>query len=273
MRIYLAALIFFACLGTTWARDMASGSLYYNFSLYSLDQLGASITPCDAPARRDPNLEWMCGSYFGSHEVFIEQWEAIINSDIIRETYNIEAVSDWYYYNDANGVDFYAKTYRFGDEYFLASYDNPDTADDPTRVFLGVGDFIGQFANGADGVLQLEAAATAAPMDPTFTSSSVFKAPIDLIFTASRMQELPCNEETDALAIKCGLVEADALRLLLGMNMAFEEAGVVQSQGEWEAIDDGSAQAWFRSSDTVLRVEVVTITGNIHGVFFREFAE
>lgn len=273
MRIHVITLILLTWLGTSLARDMEAGSLYYNFSLYSLDQLGAPTTPCDESAQRDPNIEWICGSYFGSHEVFIEQWEAIINSDIIRATYNIEAASDWYYYNDANGVDFYAKTYRFGDEYYLVSYDNPDTADDPTRVFLGVGDVIGQFASGADGVLQLEAAATATRKDPPFTSSSAFNDPIDLIFTAARMEEVPCNEDTDALAIRCGLVEADALRFLVGINMAMEEAGVVQSQGEWEAVDDNSAQMWYRSSDTILRVEVMTITGNIHAAFFREFAE
>jgi hypothetical protein len=273
MRLKFAIIFLLACFSTALSRDMEPGSLYYNFSLYSLDTLGTTPGPCDEAAARDPNIEWICGDYTQSHEVFIEQWEALVGSDIIRENYNIAPISEWLYFdNDDGSKDFYSKTYRFEDTILLASYNLPDTPEDNIKIFIGVGAALEAISNFADGSLAVQPSPTGLVLDPPFTSSSIFNDTVSLISQATGMEGIPCNEETEALAIKCGLVQVDALRLLLGMDLAFEEADILVDRGDWQSTDDGAEQ-WYQAGDTTLRVEVITIADNIHAIFFREFAE
>lgn len=152
MRRLLALFLVLALVGVASARNMEPGSLYYNFSLYTLDALGASPSNCTNEVASSEAIESICGDYTGLAKVFVDDFEAIITSDIIDDNYDIEPLSDWFCLEDDDGsIDFYGRTYRFGDVTFLASYQNPDTQGENAQVFFGVGEAVSAFVNQADG--------------------------------------------------------------------------------------------------------------------------
>lgn len=109
-------------------------------------------------------------------------------------------------------------------------------------------------------------------LDPPFTDSSPFIGIINLVNEAINFQQVDCNERTDAIGIKCGLVQIGASDLKLGLDMAMINIGAIR-QGDWVTVNDNTVIQLYRADESNLQIELHTIEGNIHALIYREVTQ